>query len=458
MARPNSIEHDRDSRIAKAIVALLCTIPVASTLAYGGVDALAAGILFVLATLVWVLWLTDAWRSAEFRYVPDPIQLPIAGLILITCIQLLPLAANDAAAAVASVPVSRALTLDPYATRFFLIHLIVYLIFFSSALVYIPREGRSKRIALGIVIFGALLAFFGILQRLSVPDAIYGLRATPQAIPFGPFVNQHHFAALMQMTSGVALGFLFGRAIGRERKILVALAAGVMGMAIIFTGSRGGMIGYLSVVGFAAIASLIRRKTAPSEDAEPTERRTRNLLVVAAAGALVVLVLGSVLFLGGQESLLRGIGLQENQADVTSGRLHFWAVAWQIFLQNPLIGAGMNSFGVAFTHFDTWNGFYRVEQAHNDYLQMLADGGVLGFACVAAFVLLLLKKGASSIAGSRDATMRSIATGALAGCIGILIHSFFDFPLRTPANAFFFLLLVVLAVGQGGAGRKHRRS
>jgi O-antigen ligase len=89
---------------------------------------------------------------------------------------------------------------------------------------------------------------------------------------------------------------------------------------------------------------------------------------------------------------------------------------------------------------------------------MLADGGVLGFACVAAFVLLLLKKGASSIAGSRDATMRSIATGALAGCIGILIHSFFDFPLRTPANAFFFLLLVVLAVGQGGAGRKHRRS
>ena len=48
------------------------------------------------------------------------------------------------------------------------------------------------------------MAFFGILQRLAHPEGIYGFRETPQAIPFGPFVNQHHFAAFMEMTSGVA--------------------------------------------------------------------------------------------------------------------------------------------------------------------------------------------------------------------------------------------------------------
>lgn len=451
----NNRQHQH-SRIGKAIVAMLCAIPVVTTLAYGGVDALALGALFALLSIVLVLWLIDSARSGEFRFSPDLLQLPIVGLILITCVQLLPLAANDEASKLLSVPVARALSADPYATRFFLILLIVYFVFFAAALVYIPGGERPKRIAIGTVVFGALLAFFGILQRLSMPEAIYGLRATPQAIPFGPFVNQHHFAALMQMTSGVALGFLFGSGITRDRKIFVALAAGIMGMAIIFTGSRGGMVGYLSVVAFAAVASFVRSDRKRREDRDERERRNRNLLVITAAGGLVVLVLGSVLFLGGQESLLRGIGLQQTQSDVTSGRIHFWSVAWQIFLENPIIGSGMNSFGVAFTRFDTWNGFYRVEQAHNDYLQMLADGGILGFACVAVFALLFLKKGISAIGDQKDKLNRSVVTGALAGCLGVMVHSFFDFPLRTPANAFFFLLLVVLVAGNGVAKKKRR--
>jgi O-antigen ligase len=458
MTEHNNHRRDQHSRIGKAIVAVLCAIPVVTTLAYGGVDSLALGVLFALLSIILVMWLVDAGRSGEFRFSPDLLQLPILGLILITSIQLLPVAGNDEASRLLSVPVTRALSADAYATRFFVLHLIVYVIFFAAALVYIPGGKRPRTIAIGIIAFGALLAFFGILQRLSMPEAIYGLRATPQAIPFGPFVNQHHFAALMQMTSGVALGFLFGSGVTRERKIFVALAAGIMGMAIIFTGSRGGLIGYLSVVAFAAVASFVRSNRKRHEDPDARERRNRNLLVITAAGGLIVLVLGSVLFLGGQESLLRGVGLQQTQSDMTSGRMHFWSVAWQIFLENPIIGSGMNSFGVAFTRFDTWNGFYRVEQAHNDYLQMLADGGILGFACVAAFAALFLKKGISAIGDQKDKLDRCVVTGALAGCLGVMVHSFFDFPLRTPANAFFFLLLVVLVVGSGAVKRKRRSS
>src|SRR5215204_893227 len=337
-------ENDR-SRIATAIVTLLCLIPLLAIIGYGAVDAIALGALFVLVGIVLMLWLLDSGKSGQFRYSPKAIQLPILGLIVLGCIQLLPLATSDAASML-SVHVSRSLSDDPYATRFFLVHLIVYFLFFGAALVYIPGATRQKKIAIAIVIAGALLAFFGILQRLSVPEAIYGLRVTPQAIPFGPFVNQHHFAALMEMTSGVALGLLFGAGIGRERKIFVALAAGIMGMAIIFTGSRGGLIGYLCVVGFAAVASFVRSDTGRREDLETRERRNRNLLVLTAAGGLVVLVLGSVLFLGGQDSLRRSIGLSED-SDPTSGRLHFWAGAWKIFLENPIIGSGLNSFGNA---------------------------------------------------------------------------------------------------------------
>ncbi len=457
MAEATRIEEQAHTRTGKVIVAVLCAIPMVAALAYGGVDALAIGGMFLLTSLVSILWFFDSWISGQFRYNPDPMQLPILGLILIAIVQILPLAPADASSQLLNAAATHTFSADPYATRFFLIQLITYLLFFAGALAYVPGGERTKRIAFLIVIFGAMLAFFGILQRLSIPDAIYGLRATPQAIPFGPFVNQHHFAALMQMTSGVALGMIFGSGIKRDRKIFIALAAGIMGMAVIFTGSRGGLIGYLCVVAFSAVASFVRRSSSYRDDPDAIDRTRRNLFVLVTAGGLVVLVLASVLFLGGESSLMRSFGFGTAQAsDPTSGRAHFWNVAWQIFLDHPVLGSGLNSFGVAFTRFDTWNGMYRVEQAHNDYLQMLADGGIVGIACVGVFVFLLIRKGIAAVGDHRDGLRRSIITGALAGCLGILIHSFFDFPLRTPANAFFFLLLVVLVAGNDVVRRKSR--
>jgi O-antigen ligase len=380
-------------------------------------------------------------------------------LIAIGIVQLLPLATRGDADSLLGIPAAATISMDPYATKFFLVRLIICAVFFAVALVHVPVERRSRTIAIILVIFGTLIAFFGILQRLATPESIYGLRPTPQAIPFGPFVNQHHFAALMEMTSGIALGLLFGNGVSRERKILLGLAAAIMGMAVVFTGSRGGVISYIVVIAFAAAASFSLGDLSPRRrDREERSRASRNFLVLTAAGGLLILVLGSVLFLGGEASLLRGIGLQESQTDITSGRGHFWSIAWQIFLAHPILGAGLDGFGAAFSRYDTWNGTYRVEQAHNDYLQILADGGILGFACVASFVVILNRKGIAAVARRHRDIDRSISTGALAGCIGILVHSFFDFPLRTPANTFVFLLLVVIAVGQGSVRQSGRSS
>jgi O-antigen ligase len=171
----------------------------------------------------------------------------------------------------------------------------------------------------------------------------------------------------------------------------------------------------------------------------------KNLLIIGSALMLIVLLIGSALFFGGETSVSRGIGLN-NQGDVSTGRFHFWQVAWQIIIHNPIIGAGLDAFGVAFTRYDTWNGLYRVEQAHNDYLQILADAGIPGFLCLLVFIFLLFKKGLQVVRQSGDNLFqRGTAVGALAGCFGILIHSFFDFPLRTPSNALFFLVLTALA-------------
>jgi O-antigen ligase len=59
---------------------------------------------------------------------------------------------------------------------------------------------------------------------------------------------------------------------------------------------------------------------------------------------------------------------------------------------HPVLGTGLGAFGVIYTGFDTRNGLLRLEQAHNDYLQILSDGGIVGAALGLAFVVLLFAR------------------------------------------------------------------
>jgi O-antigen ligase len=293
------------------------------------------------------------------------------------------------------------------------------------------------------------MAFFGILQRLANPEGIYGVRPTPYAVPFGSFVNQHHFAAFMEMTIGVTLGLLYNKSTKRDKRLLLVIAVVIMGIALVFTSSRGGILSLFGVIGFVTLVSFLRRETDEEDDAPKSSFQSKFALVGGGL-ALVLVLFGSILLLGGGASLTRGIGFI-NQADISNGRSHFWSVTLQIIRDYPIFGAGFNAYGVAFTRYDTWNGTLRIEQAHNDYLQIFADAGIFGFACAIAFVYFLFKQGLEKINQTSDRFRRGVAVGALAGCFGILLHSFFDFPLRTPSNAFYFLILVTLAtVSVGG--------
>jgi O-antigen ligase len=442
----NVIVGERSSRISSALFALLCVVPIFATILFGAVDNITWVFISIFWTAIILLWLAEAWKGKGLLMDFDAIQIPLVALLVIGLIQLLPLG-SGATGDLLRVPFSHALSLDPYITRFFVLHLVVYIVFFAACLTFVNNEGRLKKMILTVIIFGAGMAFFGILQRLANPESIYGLRGTPQSIPFGPFVNQHHFAAFMEMTAGVTIALLIGKRTAKDKKILLAFALVVMCIAVVLTSSRGGMLGMMSVAAFAAVTNfLIGRWSKDKRPGAQTESRLPQKAAVATiVVAIAIVVFGTVLFLGGDRSLIRGIGMSDIPEGVSNGRTHFWAVAWQIFLEHPILGAGLDAFGMAFTKHDTWNGAFRVEQAHNEYLQMLADAGIAGFACVVAFIYFLFRRGLATISKAHG-LRRDAAMGALAGCFGILIHSFFDFPLRTPSNAFFFLLLCAIAI------------
>jgi O-antigen ligase len=432
---------EEQSRLGSAIFFLICAILVFSAAAYGAVDTWALGFLTFISGVITIFWILKAFFTREFRFNSSSLQAPLLGLITIGLIQLLPLR-SSAAAGLLTFPAVNSLSLDAYSTRLFVIQLVVYLVFFAAALTFINNQKRLQKIVLTIIIFGGLMAFYGILQRLAAPEGIYGVRPTPHAMPFASFVNQHHFAAFMNMTLGLTLGFLFGKGVKKDKNLLLIIAALIMGIALLFTGSRGGFLSFLGVLGFLAAPRILEKKD-ESHTLETGGGKSK-ILLIAGVLALILVIFGAVIMLGGDQSLFRSIGLA-NPDDVSSGRAYFWSIALKIFLDYPILGAGLDAFGVAFTRYDTESGAYRVEEAHNDYLQILADAGILGFICVAAFVYLFFKKAASTIETAENDFRKSAARGALAGCFGILIHSFFDFPLRTPSNAFFFLVLVTIA-------------
>ena len=447
------IVSEKPSRLSAAIFVLLCVIPVISAVAYGAVDVWALGFLTIFVGAMAILWIAESFLKKEFWFSTNPLQIPLFGLILIGLIQLLPLRSSNISSDLLSIAATNSLSLDAYSTRFAVIQLIVYFVFFAVALCFINNQKRLQRIVLVVIIFGSIMAFFGILQSLANLEAIYGLRPSPQAQPFASFVNRHHFAAFMEMTIGLTLALLFGKALKRDKNLLLIIAAVIMGIALILTSSRGGFLSLLGVIGFVIAANLLKK-----EDGEKATNYRRNFAFIGGGIALLLVLFGAVFLLGGDESLLRGVGLQNAQADISNGRTHFWSVALKIFLDYPILGAGLNAFGTVFPQYDTQNGIFRVEQAHNDYLQMLTEAGILGFTCITAFIFLLFKKGVQTVSKTTDSFRRNTAIGALAGCFGILIHSFFDFPLRTPSNAFFFLILAVLATASISSPKIYRKN
>ena len=465
-ARRTTSAPDPRTLASRFIILVLCLAVVLSTLAFGTVHSWSLGFFQAGAVLVAILWAVDAWRTRRLRLSRNLLQLPLVGLFVVGLVQLLPFGgAGGTTGGLANAPVNT-LSLDPYATRFVLLQLGSLIIYFSAALVYTDSPGRLRLLVRVVTIFGFLLALFGMFQYFTNPSQIYWFRQPKFALPFGPFINRHHFAGYMELTLALPLGLLVSGAIAVERRLLYIFAVAIMSAALVLTTSRGGIVSLGAEVLFiAGIAGLVRRKNkGESDESEAAQSRVRSALVRVGLGfALVVVLLAGATLLGGEESLARLFGTVSAD-DPTSGRVQFWQGTWSVIKQYPVLGTGLGAFSVAYTQHDVLNGATRLEQAHNDYLQILSDAGIVGGVLGLFFIFMLFRYGFSRF-NSSDKFRRGVAAGALAGCFAVLVHSFFEFSLHMTSNALLFLLLAALATLNGrveapdtkGRSRRRRR-
>ncbi len=404
-----------------------------------------------------VLWCVDGMVLRSVQISLNYLQLPLLGLIILGLIQLLPIGATPNNAGL-PLSLSRSLSLDPYSTRLVLVQLMSLFIFFMATLVFTDSPRRLRTLVRTITIFGFLLAMFGLTQSFTTDGSrVYWFRQLTQSTAFGPFINRHHFAGYMEMAVALPLGLLFSGALESHKRPLYAFAAMLMGVSLIMTNSRGGIISLAAEIVFLVIIAgpgLRRGETTPGQ-------RLRVVLIRGglAVGLVVVLFVG-VLAVGGADVFGRLLGTV-NAADPTTGRSHFWSVTVDVIKAHPVIGSGLGSFGVIYTRYDSRNGMFRLEQAHNDYLQILSDAGIVGGLLGLSFLIILFRKGFER-RDTSDKFRSGVATGALAGCFAVLVHSAFDFTLHTTANALLFLILAGLAtldrrVDESGGQRRRRR-
>jgi O-antigen ligase len=418
---------------SKIIFFIICAAICLTTLLYGTVHQPIIAVFYLSAALILLLWAFEGFAAGELRFNKSLLQIPLVAVILYGLFQVIPFGSLPETAGVAEIP--RTISYEPFATKSAVVHFIALLIYFAAMLAFIDSAKRLRKIVWLITAFGFLYAFYAILQGFLSPNKIYGIYESRFAAPYGSFVNRHNFAAFMEMAIAVPLGMLFAGAVPKDKRLLYLTAIGLMGVSLILSGSRGGLVALLAEIFF--LIFLTTRAKSYGQIA------LKTALAVALFATIVV---GSIL-IGGESSLTR-IAETAASKDVTANRTHIWNVTLEVIKNNPIFGVGLGAYPQAYTPFDTLNGLERVEQAHNDYLQVLADAGIVGLIIGAFFVFWLFRSGLQNIK-TENSLRRGAGIGALAGCFAIFVHSIFDFALHTTAVSLMFLLLCALVAVSG---------
>jgi O-antigen ligase len=308
--------------------------------------------------------------------------------------------------------------------------------------------------------FAVALALFGILTRETQNGMIYWVWR-PQdgggANQFGPFVNRNHFGGWMLMTVCVVAGLLVGQIerarvsaarrsplawlSSREANTILLTGAAVMVAAIslFWTLSRSAMVGF----GGAAMIFVGLVLTRRHLDAG---RRPIVLGALAAAAAAAVAWRGPV----------RLMAWFANTEDYVS-RLDAWRDGWTVVRDFPVFGTGMNTYGPAMLFYQERNPGFHMAQAHNDYLQLLAEGGLLVTVPAAAAAVVIGHAMARNIVASRaEARGYWIRAGAAAGVAAVAIQEAFEFSLQIPANALLCCTLAAIALTPSATATRDR--
>jgi O-antigen ligase len=422
--------NPRSERAAQAGTALLYGIfglLLFGPLAFGAVEPWSIFLIEAGSTALFLLWIAKQVLEGEIKIRRNPLFLPMAvfGLLIVSQLVFRRSAyAHDTA--------SLALLYFSYAMLCFLA---------GQALL---KGSQARTLAVVFSLYGAVLASFALIQGISSNGRLYWIRQPRMGgWIYGPYVNHNHYAGLMEMLVPIPLVLALTRLASSKTRAAAAAVAAVMVGTIFLSGSRGGMLAIFTELVILAVL-LVKQK--------------QGLRTAIGIGVFLVIVVGLLAWVGGTELSKRIASAGPSHSEITSDlRRYINHDGLKMFLKRPVLGWGLGTFPVVYPEFRTFYTNFFVNQAHNDYLQLLVEMGLLGFGTMLWFLVTVYTRAIKKIGHWTSEISGAVALACVLGLSGILVHSAVDFNLQIPANAALFYVLCTIAASEPFAQPARKR-
>jgi O-antigen ligase len=358
--------------------------------------------------------------------------------------------------------------LAPYAfpVRMSLIRWIAYGLLFFGLLRCLRSRRRIERAIVVLLALGAFDALYGILQSYSGHGHVWWYKLGNVKDVSGTYLNRNHLAGLLAMTITLAIAYAAGKGEKRRdegsahvsrrhrslnkrflalftdntrnlKRFLVVFAGGVMGLGLILSASRGGIIATAAALLLMGLFFYFRKEE---------RRKGRIILGLFAIAMLFALHAGLDYTLGRFDFFDRDLE-------------HRWVRAeraFALFADYPVAGVGIGNFRHAYGKYqDPQDRNLYVDYAHNDYAQFLADAGILGALGLLAGLGWFLWRHLRRWRGRSDPFAVCLGIAPFAAMLALAIHSWSDYNLHRPANV--MVLIAVTAIGCAALRLEGRR-
>ncbi|WP_340677099.1 O-antigen ligase family protein [Paraglaciecola sp.] len=320
-----------------------------------------------------------------------------------------------------------------------------YFCLFLSCLMLIDDEKHLRRLLLVLVFSGLIQAIYGVLEVLSGNgfSLVFDLPISESAT--GSFVYKNHFAnfLLLCLSAGVGL-MVTDIEINKSQppqdwrirlintlltsKTLIRISLAIMVIALVMSRSRMGNIAFFSAM--IAVSMLVFLQD---------RKKSKGLGILLVSMLIIDLFIVSKWF--GLEKVQQRLAetsfSQETRDEVVIDSL-------PIVKNYPIIGSGAGSFYSVFPSYKNSiiNPFY--DHAHNDYLEIVIEYGILGFTFLGMLVFFSFIKAVTALKKNASPLSKGTAFACLMAYLGMLIHMSVDFPLQAPANAVYFVIFIAL--------------
>ncbi|MGA7286993.1 MAG: O-antigen ligase family protein, partial [Terriglobales bacterium] len=324
-----------------------CAVLLFGPLAFGAVEPWSSFALETCAVLLLAVWAYRQWLNRELTVFNHPLYRPMAAFFAVVLLQW-----------VAGTTAYRHVTYS---------HLLLYAAYGMLAFVVtqtLRRSSQFELMAQVFTVYGAVVAAFAVLQGLAPNGKLYWIFTLQQGgYIYGPYVNHNHYAGLMEMLTPFPLVLAVTHFTSGNRKIAVAGVAALMAGTIFLSGSRGGMVAFVAQIVVLGVLMVRRR-----------EGSWKQPLML---GVFVAVVIVFLVWIGGNELTRRLMSIHSETREEISGgvRLSIDRDCLRMFIKRPFLGWGLGAFPTVYPEFRSFYTTFFVNQAHNDYLQLLVETG-----------------------------------------------------------------------------------